>query len=219
MNNYKIPNKIHLELAEHYSNCLQKHGDSAIGMDWPNELQTNIRHAVMTEIFKYNIKEGNEKLKILDFACGTSHYFNYLKDNGFSENIEYTGIDINPDAILIAKDKFPKNNYMCVDVLESVNELTNYDYIIINGLFTQKRSMSEVQMQQFLIGILTVLFPYFSKGLAFNAMSSQVDYRKKEAFHLDLNWITQVLVNKFSRKFIVRHDYELYENTIFIFKG
>ena len=128
------------------------------------------------------------------------------------------GIDINPDAIDIAMNKYPNNSYVCMDILKSTDGIGKHDYILINGLFTQKRGMNDSQMCQFLINTLNALYPHFTKGLAFNAMSGQVDFRQEDAFHLDLNWITSMIVNKFTRDFIVRHDYGLYENTIFILK-
>lgn len=212
-------NKSHLELASHYRDCLQKHGDSVTGMDWPDEVQNRKRLSLMTEILIVDITNASEPLRLLDFACGTSHYYGYLKDQGIADRVRYTGVDINPDAIAIAREKYPENTYVCMDLLEGAEGIGAHDYVVINGLFTQKRSMSDAQMRQFLVDILTALFPYFSKGLAFNAMSGQVDYRKDGAFHLDLNWIAEVMAAKFSRNFIVRHDYGLYENTIFLLKN
>ena len=214
-----ISDKSHLELASHYQECLQKYGDSATGMDWPDEVQNRKRFSLMTEIFRSDIDGAGEPVRLLDFACGTSHYYEYLKDIGIAGRIRYTGVDINPDAISIARAKYPSNTYACMDVLESIDGIGSHDYVTINGLFTQKRSMSDSQMRKFLLDIVDALYPHFSTGLAFNAMSSQVDYFKDGAFHLDLNWIAKSMVARFSRNFIVRHDYGLYENTIILLKN
>ncbi len=211
--------KTQLKLAMYYRTCLQEHGDTATGMDWPDQEQNQKRFALMTELFQDDLRGRNDPIRLLDFACGTSHYFEYLRERGLAARVRYSGIDINPDAIAMSREKFPGNTYACMDVLEGTDGIGEHDYVVINGLFTQKRAMTDAQMRQFLLNILTKLYPHFSRGLAFNAMSGQVDYRKDGAFHLDLNWIAEVLVAKFSRNFVVRHDYGLYENTIFLLKN
>ena len=187
-------------------------------MDWPNEKQNRIRFRLMSEIFATEEISNEQKLKILDFGCGTSHFFEYLSEESKSSQLLYTGIDINAAAIEIARKKFPNNEYKTLDILNEKREIGEYDYIIINGLFTQKKGMSDDQMKSFLIDILDSLFPHFKKKLCFNAMSNQVDYKREEGFYLDLNWISNVIVSRFTRDFIVRHDYGLYENTIILKK-
>lgn len=208
--------KIHLELANHYIACLKQHGDTSNGMDWPDGNQNLKRFNVMTELFMKNISELNRPIRLLDFACGTSHYYDYLQNLGLNKYIKYTGIDINPEAISIAQEKYPSNSYLCLDILDGTHDIGEFDYVVINGLFTQKIGISDLQMKKFLVSILSEIFPKIIKGIAFNAMSNNVDYKKSGAFHLDLSWISNVITTKFSRNFVIRHDYGLYENTIYI---
>ena len=44
----------YLEVAQHYDECFKKHGDSNLGVDWPNHEDTLIRHEVMSDIIKTN---------------------------------------------------------------------------------------------------------------------------------------------------------------------
>jgi len=208
----------YLKLADHYTNCLNKHGDTSLGMDWPDKEDNIKRFSIMLDLFKTNLYNNIKPLKILDFGCGTSHFYEHLKQTGLEKNIKYTGIDIIEDSIEISKKKFPENKYFCLDILDSSESLGQYDYIVINGLFTQKCNLNNNEMKNFLIQILTKLFPLFDKGLAFNTMSNQVDFKRDGAFHLDLNWSSELFTKKFTRKFVVRHDYDLYENTFYLYK-
>ena len=76
-------------IIEHYQQCFRKHGDSHLGVDWPNYKDTLIRHKVMTEIIKDN------DVSLLDFGCGLGHYYEYLKegkgivDSGVNYNLPY----------------------------------------------------------------------------------------------------------------------------------
>ena len=54
----------YLSIAKHYDDCFKKHGDSNLGVDWPNYEDTLIRHKIMSEM----IRQDNST--ILDFGCG-----------------------------------------------------------------------------------------------------------------------------------------------------
>ena len=74
------------KIITHYEKCFDKHGDTALGMDWPDENDAKLRHEVMSELMKYT---GN----ILDFGCGTGHFLEFLKDSGIIYN-SYTGLEL-----------------------------------------------------------------------------------------------------------------------------
>lgn len=187
-------------------------------MDWPQEKDNLWRFAVMAELFEREVASSGKRTKLLDFGCGTSHFYEFLQTRGLVDRLAYTGIDIVPESIEISKSKFPDNKYLCLDILASTKTLGVYDYITINGVFTQKRGMTEREMRSFLERVLARLYPCFKKGLAFNTMSGQVDFKRRGAFHVDLDWAAQLLAKKFTRHFQVRHDYGLYENTFYLFK-
>lgn len=207
----------YLRLAEHYRACLSRHGDKARGMDWPREADNRRRFGVMADLFAAEARE--KRVTVLDFACGTSHFYGYLRARGLGPRVAYSGIDIGPEAVAAARRKYPGNDYRCLDVLAHKGALGRYDYVVINGLFTQKRGMTDRQMKAFLVAVLGRLLPCWRKGLAFNAMSDQVDFRRRGSFHLDLGWAARLLAERFTRDFVVRHDYGLYENTFYLYKG
>lgn len=211
-------NKTYLKLASHYRKCLKKHGDCSMGMDWPREKDNLRRFAMMAEMFEKDLLSSHKSIKLLDFGCGTSHFYEYLQSVGLAKQIDYVGVDIVPESIQISKTKFPDNKYLCLDILSSTKKLGSYDYVTINGLFTQKCNMTERETRDFLDRILEKLFPCFTEGLAFNTMSGQVDFRRRGSFHVDLDWAAKLFTKKFTRYFVIRHDYGLYENAFYLFK-
>ena len=54
-------------------------------------------------------------------------------------------------------------------------------------------------------------------GLAFNAMSQQVDARRDDLFHLSLDRALGFLSTEISRHVVIRHDYSLYEFTAYVY--
>ena len=207
----------YLQLADHYRLCLKEEGDTFLGMGWPREEDNATRFNVLIDFIRPHLNDAS-KVSILDFGCGTSHFYEHLIAKGLEKSVVYTGIDILEESILLSKNKFPKNNYICTDILKDPSALDQFDLIVINGLFTQRRGMKIREMKFFLETIIGTLFKEAKIGLAFNAMSQFVDYRKKGAFHINLAYASRFISQDLSRRFVIRQDYGLYENTFYIYR-
>lgn len=199
----------YLEIAEHYDSCFKKHGDSNLGVDWPNHGDTLIRHEVMFGI----IKEDNSTL--LDFGCGLSHFNEWIVKN--NKKIKYSGLDINDGFYNASKLKYPNVDYYNTDILKNDN-IPMFDYIIINGVFTEKRDLSQNEMMEFFTSVITKLWNKCNKGMAFNLMSKHVDWEREDLFHVSLDELGWILKKNLSRNFVIRNDYKLYEYTTYVYK-
>ena len=200
-------------IVEHYEKCLEQYGDSHKGVDWPNIADAKKRYSVMLDI----IKDINEDITILDFGCGASHLVEFIKENNLPQ-INYSGLDISEKFIGLSKSKFPDLNFYCVDVLEDSDALPVFDYIVMNGVFTEKISMSNDEMFSYLKDIVSILFEKCRNGLAFNVMSKNVDWERKDLFHLDKELLVEFLKKEVSEDYKIREDYGLYEYTVYIYK-
>ncbi len=202
-------------IAKHYNDCFHKHGDSHLGVDWPNFKDTLTRHKVMSEIFL-----NNDKATILDFGCGLGHYYEYLK--GLYVKTKYYGLDINSDMIEHCKNKYPymQDRFICTDIHStlSTNKLPQVDYVIANGTFTEKQDLSHQEMSEFFYETLKVLWKSCDRGMAFNIMSKCVDWERDDLFHLSMDDLGLFLKNNLSSEFSFRFDYKLYEYTTYVYK-
>lgn len=201
------------KIIEHYENCLKEHGDNYRGVDWPNYKDANTRYQVMLDI----IKDKDDEVTLLDFGCGTSHLFQFIEDKNV-ENIKYTGLDISKSFIELAQKKYPQNTYFDFDVLKHQDKLPDFDYIICNGVFTEKRELSFEAMWIYCQDMLTTIFSKANKGIAFNVMSKSVDWERWDLFHLPTDLLIDFMTKELSRKFVIRNDYGLYEYTVYLFK-
>ena len=71
-------------------------------------------------------------------------------------------------------------DYLCLDVLKEPHKLANFDYIVMNGVFTEKQNLSFDQMFTYFKDLLSVIFqkPIVA---AFNVMSSHVDWEREDS--------------------------------------
>jgi SAM-dependent methyltransferase len=201
----------YLKLAEHYDKCFKEHGDTHLGVDWPKLEDTFKRYDVMLGLIK-----EETSISLLDFGCGTAslnQYIEFLK----IKNIKYSGLDINDGFYNTSKLKFPNNDFYCLDILKN-ESIPNFDYIVCNGPFTEKRDLSQEEMMDFFTSVIKKLWNKCDKGIAFNLMSKHVDWERDDLFHVSLDELAWFLKNNLSRNFIIRNDYGLYEYTAYVYK-
>ena len=201
----------YLKLAEHYDKCFKEHGDTHLGVNWPKLEDTFKRYDVMLGLIK-----EETSISLLDFGCGTAslnQYIEFLK----IKNIKYSGLDINDGFYNTSKLKFPNNDFYCLDILKN-ESIPNFDYIVCNGPFTEKRDLSQEEMMDFFTSVIKKLWNKCDKGIAFNLMSKHVDWERDDLFHVSLDELAWFLKNNLSRNFIIRNDYGLYEYTVYVYK-
>ena len=133
-------------------------------------------------------------------------------------SFSYSGLDLSSKFVAQARKKHPSADFYCLDVLENPERLKAFDYIVMNGLFTEKLELTFNDMLDFFKRILRTVFPKVNKGLAFNVMSKQVDWEKGFLFHLPLDTMVFFLTQELTRNYVIRGDYGLYEYTTYVYK-
>lgn len=202
----------YLKIAEHYKKCFENHGDNHLGVDWPKYEDTLTRYRVMLELIN-----DEENVSLLDFGCGAAHLYEFMLKEKKEKNIQYSGLDINQNFYDHCVKKYPEVDFYLKDInLDS--EIPNFDYIVCNGTFTEKRDLSYEDMFNFMSTSLKTLWSKANRGIAFNVMSKLVDWERDDLFHVSMDEICLFLKNNLSRNFIIRNDYKLYEYTIYVYK-
>jgi SAM-dependent methyltransferase len=206
--------KRYIEIVEHYELCLAKHGDTHLGVDWPKAQDAETRYRVMLELIR---SPRQPVVTLLDFGCGASHLYEHIVANGIS-GIDYTGLDLSPKFVELSRKKFPKNHYICADILEDPDAVPVCEYILMNGVFTEKRGLTFDVMLTYFERTLTAVFAKAQRGIAFNVMSKHVDWEREDLFHLPFDTLARFLTRALTRNFVIRNDYGLYEYTTYVYR-
>lgn len=205
--------KKYLDIVEHYERCLEKYGDTHQGVDWPNAKDQIKRFKIMLEI----IKGSSDKVSLLDFGCGTAALLDYLHEIK-NYSIEYSGLEISKKFAEVAKSKYPDVTVLNVDILANPEVLSEFDYIILNGVFTEKRSLSYDEMFAYFSELIKTIFSKARIGIAFNVMSKNVDWERDDLFHVSKDELEKFLSKELSRNIVFRADYKLFEYTVYLYK-
>ena len=154
------------------------------------------------------------KMSILDAGCGRADLYGYLT-RLFQTDIPYTGIDYNPNHLILAKEKYPSVNVKSLDIL---NLSENHDWVVGSGLFNIKdhNDLTEYAKQ-----CIDKMYESANIGIAFNMLTGYPDDIADEdkavlASHNPSVWL-DYLIGKYT-KVICRADYMLGDVTFFILK-
>lgn len=206
----------YLEIVAHYESCLELHGDSHLGVDWPDKEDADRRYQVMIELVPGDSRD--KAVSLLDFGCGTAQMWQYIQDNATVE-VAYSGLDLSPKFVDVARRKFPGCTFYCRDILEDGGEsIPTFDYIIMNGVFTEKCGLSFDEMLAYFQRLIRVVWSKAECGIAFNVMSKHVDWERDDLFHLPLDTIASTVIRELTRNFVIRNDYGLYENAVYVYR-
>ena len=193
----------------------ERHGDSYLGVGWTkSQDEVDLRYEVMLGVIDH---PAGEPVELLDVGCGLAHLYEYMQRKPRGRAITYTGLDISPAMLEAARAKHPEITFYEVDLMEDGVDLPRFDYVVMNGVFTLKAELTQDAMLAYWQEMLARVFPLARRGIAFNVMSPIVDWERDDLFHVPFETLTRV-VSGLSRRFVIRHDYPLYEYTTYVFR-
>jgi len=210
-------NPSYLALRDHYESRFLEHGDNHRGVDWPNKRDAETRYDVMLDL----IGTSTAPVRLLDIGCGLAHLYDRIVERKLHKNLVYEGLDISPAFIGACRRKHPQLQFHETDILAPTSALRpalQYDYAVLNGVFTEKLGIPHREMSDFFQIMLTAAYEFARIGIAFNVMSKHVDWERDDLFHLPLDEMAGFVTRNLTRNFVVRNDYGLFEYTVYLYR-
>ena len=195
-------------LAKHYQNLLKLHGDSFLAAQYSSSETQDNRLRILTQIASLHSR------RVLDFGCGTGRLGELLRE--IAPSCDYNGVDIVQDFHDICNLKFPAGKF---DFLKNFQGEI-FDYIFISGVFNNKLADN----RQFYRETIKSLFEITRHGLAFNMMSTYVDFQDENLFYESPEAVFSFIKNNISPFVTIRHDYLIkrdsipFDFTVYVYK-
>jgi len=200
-------------IVKHYQKLYKTHGNAPESVQWANAETQYKRFEILS-----GISTGIDS--VIDLGCGLGAYYQYLKLNDF--NGRYLGMDIVPEFVQQCTTLFNGDDNAKASLARSGGRLPRgYDYIVASGIFNNKRDDNF----QFMKLTIEEMISAAEVGVAFNALSTYVEYEDETLYYSDPLVVFDYLKREMGVHPILKHDYILsegrypYEYTIFAYKA
>jgi len=201
-------------LAEHYAEKFSAHGATSEGVDWgPDEAKAFLRYDKMLSVADF---ANGKRASLLDVGCG----YGGLRQYASSRNIDldYTGIDVAANMTEWARANLPDASFIHGDVLDHKFD-REFDYVVCNGILTQKLEASGIEMDQFAARLIRRMFSLCTIGAAFNVMTTKVNYTVDNLYYRDPAELFSWCLNEITPHVKLDHSYPLYEYTVYLYRN
>ncbi len=192
----------------HFTHLAERHGVSFRSVDWGSKESQELRFSIFAQAGNLNGRT------ILDVGCGMGDFYNWLNQTGIKA--DYTGVDITPKMIEIAKQRFPGvcfeiNNLL--DLTSNKIEPGQYDYVFASGIFCYR----EHEPFEFMKNMVENMFKISKKTLTFNSLSLMAPDKERKEFYADPVKIVS-FCQTLTPWIIFRHDYHPRDFTVYMYK-
>lgn len=207
-------------LKNHYASVFAEHGATARGVDWGAEEDVSLRYDKMLAVLDGDHTALGESEKravsMLDVGCGYGGLYKHAENRGTT--LDYTGIDVVPEMIAHACATHSSATFECRDVFD-VPLTRTFDYVVCNGILTQKLKASIREMDEYAQSLITRLYSLCRRGAAFNVMTSKVNFTAPNLYYRSPVEMLAFCMSDLTDKIRLDHSYRLYDYTVYLFRS
>lgn len=171
-----------------------------------------LRFTKVTDLFA-----DDDDFTVHDVGMGLADLYAFMQERFAGRRFTYSGTEILKEYVEAARERFPGVEFHHRDLAEAAGTDT-YDYVVMSGVFHQRRNSSIRLWEAFAQNIIRNAFAMSRKGIAFNFISPFVDFYQTQVYYANLTKLLHFINDDLSRFFVLKHDYALFEFTVFVYK-
>ncbi len=196
------------DLKTYWNKNAEKYGDSPKAFDWGSRTSQVKRFEVLCDILP-----RSKPFSVLDVGCGLGDLQNLMAKWGL-QFTTYTGVDISPKMIELARKKYPGVNFVTHDMATSLNWV--YDYVLLSGTLN-KRIADTAEQYAWAYQVLKESWAVAEKGMAFNMLSTYADHTAPDDFQYQPSKILEFCMG-LSRWVKLDHTYMPHDFTVYLWR-
>jgi hypothetical protein len=208
-----IIDEVSQQQAEHYHGLLQKYGASVDAVASARQEYKDLRYKSLSSVF-----ERDKNFSLHEIGFGLGHYYEYLKTHFADRAITFTGSEVTPVFLQHCLEKYPDCEFDNHDYALQPSQ-KSYDYIVLPGVFYQLGTSDPHKFSEFVHRMLINAWKSARRGLAFNMISSQVNYRYDHLFYADPSEMLAFVSRHLSRFLHFDQASPLFEFTICVYRS
>lgn len=187
------------DLKAHYTSLLRRFGANHQAVQWSSRETQERRFAVLCELI-----EPSDS--VLDLGCGLGDLLGYLRNQRDFRG-RYRGLDLVADFVEHARAAYANDEAASFREHDVRQEPLprGYDVVVASGLFNNRLSDN----WEFLTTTARAMFEAATKGVAFNALSTYVDYQDAGLYYCDPLALFDYAKRNLTQRVSLRHDYRV----------
>ena len=148
-------------IVDRHRDSLKRHGYHPNALYWSSREIQEIRFRVLAKI---GIESGDS---VLDVGCGFGDFKDWMKGQG--RDISYTGVDLSPDLIHVAREKYPETALFCGELGDFDYASASFDWVVLSGALNEQLHDDGVYARR----MIASMFNLCRKGVAFNLLDAR----------------------------------------------
>lgn len=192
-----------------YQNNFKKYGLDPKSLLWKTKGAAHQRFRQFWAEIDFNSK------KVLDIGCGFGEFGRFLLRR--YKDVEYTGIDIEPEFIDAAKKEVPDGKFFVSDFMKD-NLDGQYDVVIASGVLNSNKEGQNLEYRK---EAVEKMFSLTSHTLAFNMLGGHPAPKAKSdsnIWYADSLEILEYCMS-LTRRVILRNNYHPKDFTIIMYRS
>lgn len=197
----------------HYEDRLAAHGASARGVGWPDPEGQALRFERLARMLDADGASGD--IRVADLGCGYGALLPFLDARPGARVVAYHGYDVSPAMVAEARRRTqdPRAGFAVgMAVREAV------DYSFVSGTFNVRLGADPEGWDAYVRAALRDLWVRCARGMAFNLLTTHVDWRSDDLFYADPAAYLSFCQRELSSRVLLQHDYGLHEWTMVVLR-
>lgn len=191
-----------------YSDSLAEHGAVSASVGWRDEDEHRLRFDKLATV----LEPVSSPFTVNDWGCGYGALFEYLCERGLPVR-RYRGVDISEGMVDAATRRLADPR---VEIVHGTDLSTPADFTFVSGTFNVRLGTQPDEWEAYVKDALRKLASLSRRGLAFNLLSTYVDWQKDHLFYGDPLAFFDFCKRELTPDVALLHDYPLYEWTMVV---
>lgn len=195
-----------------YSENVKTFGIDSRSVGWNTPESQYLRFEKLLKI----IKVKKDSFTINELGCGYGELYKFLEKSDFNLS-QFNGYDISKPMLDKCQGYIGKTSKL--QLYNNSKLKTVADYTITSGIFNTPFDNNIYEWEVYIENTIKNMYDFSNKGIAFNFLTTFVDYRNDNLFYQDPSITLKFCLENFGKNVSILHDYELYEFTVLVLKN